>query len=106
MLYYGGVVAMQFLAGGCWAMTGLGVFGVLPERAADAVRAAGGVPAVAGTVLLARAALLAEPAGLQDCLVELSYRDTLLAGLGVFGGLSVILGAAFAARAARRLRYG
>ena len=43
---------------------------------------------------------------LQDCMVELSYRDTLLAGLGVFGGLSLIMGVLFAARAGRRLRYG
>ncbi len=39
-------------------------------------------------------------------MVELSYRDTLLAGLGVFGGLSLIMGVLFAARAGRRLRYG
>lgn len=106
LLYYGGVVAMQFLAGGCWAMTGLAFSAFCPNVLLTLC-----VPLAAYRLSLELYYWLEPPywlnlPALQDCLVELSYRDTLLAGLGVFGGLSVILGAAFAARAARRLRYG
>ena len=43
---------------------------------------------------------------LQDCTVELSYGMTLLAGLCVFGGLTVVMDVVFALRAGRRLTYG
>ena len=106
LLYYGGVTAMQFLAGGCWAMMGLAFSAFCPNVLLTLC-----VPLAAYRLSLEIYYWLQLPYWLnlpllQDCMVELSYRDTLLAGLGAFGGLSAIMALLFAARASRRLRYG
>ena len=106
LLYYGGVTAMQFLAGGCWAMMGLAFSAFCPNVLLTLC-----VPLAAYRLSLEIYYWLQLPYWLnlpllQDCMVELSYRDTLLAGLGAFGGLSAIMALLFAARASRRLRSG
>ena len=106
LLYYGGVVAMQFLAGGCWAMMALAFSAFCPNVLLTLC-----IPLAAYRLSLELYYWFEPPYWLnlpllQDCMVELSYRDTLLAGLGVFGGLSVVMGIVFAVRAGRRLRYG
>ena len=106
ILYYGGTVIMQFLAGACWAMTGLAFSAFCPNVLLTLC-----IPLAAYRLSLELYYWFMLPYWLnlpllQDCQAELSYPATLMAGVLVFGGLSVALGVIFALRAGRRLTYG
>lgn len=106
ILYYGGTVIMQFLAGACWAMTGLAFSAFCPNVLLTLC-----VPLAAYRLSLELYYWFAPPYWLnlpllQDCQVELSYPMTLLMGAVIFGGLSILLGIVFALRAGRRLSHG
>lgn len=106
ILYYAGKVIMQFLSGGCWAMTGLAFSAFCPNVLLTLC-----VPLAAYRLSLELYYWFEPPLWLnlpllQDCLVELSYPKTLLAGILVFGGLSIVMGIVFSIRAGRRLTHG
>lgn len=106
LLYYGGVVLMQFFAGACWATTGLCFSAFCPNMLLTLC-----MPLAAYRLSLELYYWFKLPYWLnlpllQDCTVELSYGMTLLAGLCVFGGLTVVMDVVFALRAGRRLTYG
>ena len=106
LMYYSGVVAMQFMAGACWATTGMAFSAFCPNVLLTLC-----IPLAAYRASLEIYYWLKLPYWLnlpllQDCTVELSYPMTLLMGLIVFGGVSVILGIVFCIRAGRRLTYG
>lgn len=105
MLYYAGLVVMQFLAGACWSMMGLAFSAFFPNVLLTLC-----VPLAAYRLSMEVYYWLELPYWLnlpllQDCTVELNYILTLLTGFAVFGGLSIILCAIFCIRAGRRLRY-
>lgn len=105
VLYYAGVVFMQFLAGSFWAMTGLAFSAFCPNFLLTLC-----IPLAAYRLCLELYYWVEFPQWLcppllQDLSVELSYWPTLLIGLGVFLVLNILLAALFAWRAGRRLRY-
>lgn len=106
IFYYTGVVAMQFLAGACWATAGLAFSAFCPNVLLTLC-----VPLAAYRLSLELYYWLELPYWmnlplLQDCCVELNYVLTLLAGILVFGALTLIQGGVFFVRAKRRLTYG
>lgn len=105
ILFYAGIIVMQFFAGACWAMIGLAFSAFFPNVLLTLC-----MPLAAYRLSLEIYYWLELPRWLnlpllQDCAVELNYAMTLLAGLFVFGGLSLIFGVLFCFRAGRRLKY-
>ena len=105
ILYYAGNIAMQFLAGACWSLIGLAFSAFCPNVLLTLC-----VPLAAYRLSLEIYYWLELPLWLnlpllQDCSVDLNYLATLLAGVFVFGGLSLIFAALFCFRAGRRLKY-
>ena len=105
ILFYAGVVLVQFLAGSFWAMTGLAFSAFCPNFLLTLC-----IPLAAYRLCLElyywiEFPLWLCPPLLQDLMVGLSYGPTLLTAAGVFIGLDVLLGFVFAWRAGRRLRY-
>lgn len=104
--YYIGIVLMQFLAGACWALTGLAFSAFVPNVLLTLC-----IPLAAYRLALEIYYWFDLPLWLnlpllQDCMVEMNYVLTLLAGFVAFGAVSLILGAVFAIRTTRRLTYG
>lgn len=104
--YYLGIVLMQFMAGACWAMTGLAFSAFMPNTLLTLC-----IPLAAYRLSLEIYYWFELPYWLnlpllQDCMVEMNYVLTLLAGLVVFGLVTLLLGILFSVRAKRRLTYG
>lgn len=104
--YYAGMVLMQFMAGACWAMSGLVFSAFMPNVLLTLC-----VPLAAYRLSLEIYYWFELPYWLnlpllQDCMVEMNYVFTLLTGFIVFGAATLIFGIVFAARATRRLTYG
>lgn len=104
--YYLGVTLMQFMAGACWALTGLAFSAFVPNVLLTMC-----IPLAAYRLSLELYYWFELPCWLnlpllQDCTAELNYILTLLAGFTVFGAVCLILGAVFCIRTTRRLTYG
>lgn len=104
--YYIGVVLMQLMAGACWALTALAFSAFVPNVLLTMC-----IPLAAYRLALEIYYWFDLPLWLnlpllQDCMVEQNYVLTLLAGFAVFGTICLVLAAAFAIRATRRLTYG
>lgn len=104
--YYAGIILMQFMAGACWAMTGLAFSAFVPNVLLTLC-----IPLAAYRLSLEIYYWFELPYWLnlpllQDCAVELGFLVTLLAGFVAFGTLSLILGILFSVRTTRRLTYG
>lgn len=105
-LYYGGMVLMQFMAGACWAMTGLAFSAFVPNALITLC-----IPPAVYRLSLEIYYWFELPYWLnlpllQDCMAELNYMLTLLTGFAVFGTVTLALGITFCIRTARRLNYG
>jgi len=104
--YYAGMVLMQFMAGTCWAMSGLMFSAFMPNVLLTLC-----VPLATYRLSLEIYYWFELPYWLnlpllQDCTVEMNYVLTLLTGLFVFGTVTLIFAIVFAVRATRRLTYG
>lgn len=104
--YYFGIVLMQFMAGACWALTGLAFSAFVSNVLLTMC-----IPLAAYRLALEIYYWFELPRWLnlpllQDCMVEMNYVLTLLAGFAVFGAVCLVLAILFAIRATRRLTYG